>query len=329
MSVSHPFKRGRFAELPARPRRPHHYFDSPAREVVVNSAAFGAVRTHYRELGSGPPLLLVHGLMTTSYSWRYVMDDLARDHRVIVPDLPGAGRSSKPDVRYSADALARFVLEFQAALGLRGCQVVGNSLGGLLCMRAVLVDPGAFSRVVNVHSPAPPHGRYRALHAALSLPGARSLLSWWIRRAPLRWAHKNVHYHDESLKSLEEASEYGDPLATPEGARAFIHFLYDTFAPGDMAAFVKTLAERRDAGQAFPVPLLLLYSRQDPLVLPAVGEELAALVPDARLEWLEDTSHFAHVDTPEAVLASLRGFLGEATAPPVKAKPSKRAATGG
>jgi pimeloyl-ACP methyl ester carboxylesterase len=314
--MTRPFQRGRFDELPARPRRPHRYFDSPAREVVVDSAHFGKVRIHYRELGAGPPLLLVHGLMTTSYSWRYVMDDLARDHRVIVPDLPGAGRSDKPDVAYGSAALARFVLELQAALGLRGCLAVGNSMGGFVCMRAALADAGAFARLVNLHSPGAPGGRYRALHLALSLPGARSLLSWWIRRTPLSWAHKNVHYYDESLKSLEEASEYGDPLASREGASAFIHYLHDTFAPADLAAFVGELRTRRDAGQAFPMPLLLLYARQDPLVLPAIGEQLARLVPDARLEWLEKTSHFAHVDTPDAVLASVRAFLGEAAATP-------------
>ena len=309
MSPNRPFQRGRFADLPDKPRRPHRYFDSPAREVVVTSGAFGAVRTHYRELGSGPPLLLVHGLMTTSYSWRYVMDDLARDHRVIVPDLPGAGRSDKPDAPYGCAALARFVLDFQAALGLRGCLAVGNSMGGFVCMRAALADRGAFARLVNLHSPGAPSGRYLALHAALSVPGARAALSWWIRRSPRRWAHRNVHYFDESLKSLEEAAEYGDPLATRAGADAFIHYLHDTFAPADLAAFVGELRTRRDAGQAFPMPLLLLYSRQDPLVLPEIGAQLAALVPDARLEWLEDTSHFAHVDTPEAVLASLRAFL--------------------
>jgi pimeloyl-ACP methyl ester carboxylesterase len=316
--MTQPFQRGRFEQLPAKPHRPHRYFESPAREVVVDASGFGRVRTHYRELGAGPPLLLVHGLMTSSYSWRYVMHELAREYRVIVPDLPGAGRSDKPDVRYSADALARFVLELQAALGLRGCLAVGNSMGGLLCMRAALLDEGAFARLVNIHSPLSPHGRYHALHAALSLPGARTLLSWWVRRKPLEWAHRNVHYFDESLKSLEEAEEYGGPLSTKEGAAAFFRYLHDTFAPADLAAFVAQLGARKQEGRRFPVPLLLLYSRQDPLVLPVVGEELAALIPDARLEWLEHSSHFAHVDTPEPVLAALRAFLAT---PPVRAEP--------
>jgi pimeloyl-ACP methyl ester carboxylesterase len=303
-----PFHRGRFDELPEKPRRPHRYYETRAKEVVVDSTGFGRVRVHYREVGAGPPLLLIHGLMTTSYSWRYVFDDLARDFCVIAPDLPGCGRSEKPDARYSGDALARFILELQKTVGIRGCKVVGNSMGGYLCMRAALLDGTAMARLVNIHSPGPSGARYVALHTALSVPPLRSILSWWVRRAPRKWAHKNVHYYDESLKSLEEAGEYGDPLGTPEGAAAFIRYLWHTFRPAELREFMRLIAEK-----PFPIPLLLLYSRRDPLVPPSVGPALKAAVPDAELRWLEDTSHFAHVDTPEQVLNAMRGFLGVTT----------------
>jgi pimeloyl-ACP methyl ester carboxylesterase len=60
------------------------------------------------------------------------------------------------------------------------------------------------------------------------------------------------------------------------------------------------------------MPLLLLYSRQDPLVPPATGKRLAALIADAELTWLERTSHFAHVDSPERVVPLLLDFLTRA-----------------
>ncbi len=299
-----PFRRGRFADLPEKPHRPHRWFDLPARTVRVTSSDFGALDIHYREAGAGPPLLLVHGLMTTSYSWRYVVDDLARSFRVIALDLPGCGRSDKPRVVYSGDALARFLIEFQRALGIRGCLVIGNTMGGMLCMRAALLDGETFSRMVNIHSPGPPGFRYSVLHAALSVPPLRGLLGWWIKRDPRRWAHRNVHYHDESLKSLEEAGEYGDPLATPDGNQAFIRYLWQTFAPRDLRGFMHALAT-----QKFPIPLLLIYSRQDPLVPPAIGDELHRLVAGSKLVWLEDTSHFAHVDTPDKVIGPALEFL--------------------
>jgi pimeloyl-ACP methyl ester carboxylesterase len=305
-----PFQRLPFQRLAERPPRPHPYFDSTAREVETESAQLGRLKIHYREFGAGPPLLLIHGLMTTSYSWRYVLEGLGARFRLIVPDLPGAGRSDKPQVRLGAASLAAWIGEFQQALGVRGCAAVGNSLGGYLCMRHALADEGAFSRLVNIHSPAFPIARLHALNWALAVPGTGRLLSWWIQRAPLEWVYKNVHYYDETLKSLEEAREYAEPLRSVDGVRAFVSYLRDVMAPRSFAEFVGALERRRAEKRAFPMPLLLVYSREDPLVPPATGERLGALVPDARLEWLERTSHFAHVDSPERVVPIVEEFFG-------------------
>jgi pimeloyl-ACP methyl ester carboxylesterase len=244
-----PFRRGEFSALPLEPARPHPWARTVAKTVALESKPFGKIEIHYREHGNGPPLLLVHGLMTSSYSWRYVLEPLGQRYRLVIPDLPGAGRSGKPDVAYSPDALSTAISELQRALGIRGCLAIGNSLGGYLCMKLALRDPGAFSRLVNVHSPGVPDARIRALHAALSIPGVARALAWWVRREPLRWAHANVHYYDESLKSLEEAHEYGDPLATVEGARAFVRYLKDAVAPHPMAELVADLAKLKAEGR--------------------------------------------------------------------------------
>lgn len=277
----------------------------------MSSRGWGPVRVHYREWGEGPPLLLVHGLMTTSYSWRYVLAELGRAHRVIAPDLPGSGRSDKPEGPYQASTLAAFLGELVGALDLRGCAAVGNSLGGYLCMRLALADEGALSRLVNVHSPAFPEPRLRVLRRLMALPGAVALLAAWVRRAPERWAHKHVHYFDERLKSLEEAREYGAPLATPEGALAFARILAEVLDPRELGAFVAELDQRRQVGLGFPIPLCLVYARQDPMVAPSVGRRLSALVPEAELHWLDRSSHFAQVDSPDQVAALVLRFLAK------------------
>ncbi|HEX7663265.1 MAG TPA: alpha/beta hydrolase, partial [Polyangiaceae bacterium] len=267
---------------------------------------------HYRELGDGPPLLLVHGLMTASYSWRYVAPKLAETYRVIVPDLPGAGGSDKViDATYSLSALATWVGEFMDALGIRGERCIGNSLGGLICMRLALDEPTSFSKLVNVHSPCFPEARYFALQTALQLWGVKSILAKVVRRDPLRWVHKNVHYWDESLKSIEEAHAYGDPLAEKNGAEAFIHYLSDAITPEGTHRISDDLLERKRAGQAFPVPLLLLYANDDPMVSPDNGRRLAKVIPDAKTVWVGKTSHFMHVDTPEPFLEAVLPFLGD------------------
>jgi pimeloyl-ACP methyl ester carboxylesterase len=267
------------------------------------------MRAHVRVHGSGPPLLLVHGLMTSSYSWRYVLEPLGRHYTLYAPDLPGAGRSDRPlGAPYTPAVLVQWLAALQRALGIRGERVIGNSMGGYLCMRLALSDPGAITRLVNVHSPGVPEARLYVLGAALAVPGARALLSRWIRREPLRWAHANVHYWDESLKSLEEAHEYGDPLATPDGLRAFVQYLAETMAVGPIRDFLRQLVARRARGEAFPVPLLHLYAKRDPMVPPRFGEILAERT-GAPIVWLDEASHFAHVDAVERFLPPVLDFL--------------------
>jgi pimeloyl-ACP methyl ester carboxylesterase len=304
-----PFRQGRFEHLPRDPRIAHPYFQTRAEEVPVHTPALGRVRAHVRVYGSGPPLLLVHGLMTTSYSWRYVLEPLGKRFTLYVPDLPGAGRTDRVNDRaYHPEAIAQWLGALQRALGIRGERVIGNSMGGYLCMRLALSDPDAISRFVCAHAPGVPESRLVLLRAALAVPGARRLLSHIIRRDPLRWAYANVHYWDESLKSVEEAHEYGDPLTTPEGADAFVKHLAETMALGPICEFQSALRNRRSRGEPFPVPMLLIYARRDPMVPPRFGPVFAERT-GAPIVWLEEGSHFAHVDAVERFLPPVLEFL--------------------
>lgn len=300
----------RFEELPELPRVPHPWNETVGRTLAIETPALGRCDAHVRTYGKGPPLLLVHGLMTSSYSWRYVLAPLGERFTLYMPDLPGNGASARPlDRRYHPEAFAEWLGAVQDALGIRGCPVIGNSMGGYLCMRLALRDPGAMSKLVNLHSPGIPEWRLDALRAVFAIPGARRGLAWWVRRKPERWAHAHVHYHDESLKSLEEARAYGEPLASVDGSRAFVKHLSETMAPGPVREFARTLAARRDRGEAFPVPLLLLYAEHDVMVPARFGDEMAKLVPGAKLERMRDASHFAHVDAVERFVPPVLGFL--------------------
>lgn len=297
--MAEPFRQMRYADLPERPRRPHPFFELPEERVRVDSACFGPIELSVRRAGSGPPLLCVHGLMTSSYSFRYLLEPLGERFEVIVFDLPGAGRSDAPDLPYTPEALARLIGELMDALGVTGCPVIGNSMGGYLAMQLALLRPDVMSRLVNLHSPGLPTTRMRALGAGLSLPGAAAILDRLVRRDPERWAFRNVHYFDETLKSREEAREYGAPLRTAAGRAAFVRYLRDTLAVGPMRAFEEKLTA---LDGRFVVPLLLVYARRDPMVPPAIGERFAALLPEERIEWLEEGSHFAHVDATDGFL---------------------------
>jgi pimeloyl-ACP methyl ester carboxylesterase len=301
---SAPFRQLPFEEVPDLPARPHRWAETTTSEVTIRTAELGETRIAVRAYGAGPPLLLVHGLMTASYSFRYLLDLLGDRHRLLMPDLPGAGASDHPDVYLGPDVLARAILATIDALGIRGAPVIGNSMGGYLCMRAALLDPTAIGRLVNLHSPGVPTARMIALRWALRLLPVRFLLDRLVRRDPERWVHKNVHYFDESLKSREEHRVYAAPLATPAGRRTFYRHLRDALDAREMARFVRALR-----ATPFPIPLLLVYARRDPMVPPAVGDRLRALVPAASFIQLDDASHFAHVDAAPRFAAAIAPFL--------------------
>src|SRR5690242_12878517 len=123
-------------------------------------------------LGEGPPLVLVHGLMTSSYSWRFVMAALAQHYRVFVPDLVGSGETDKPvDMVYSVANIARFLSAFVGEISEEPVYLVGNSLGGLYAVRAILDEGERLARrFVLMHSPGYPFVRTRALNALLGAP---------------------------------------------------------------------------------------------------------------------------------------------------------------
>lgn len=310
---SRPFQQMPYAEVPELPRLPHGFAKTTGRTIAIDWPAGQRTSIHVRVMGDEgrPPLLLVHGFMTSSYSWRYVFEALARDYSVYAPDLPGAGRSGKPDTSYHPDALAHAIGAIIDALGIRGAPVIGNSLGGYLCMRLALADPGAISRLVNLHSPGLPTARNWVLKAALRItPFPAAVVRKLVWRDPRRWVHTNVHYFDESLKSREEHREYAMPLETPEGVHAFHRMLAETMDAGAMRAFRARLVALNGH---FPIPLQLVYAKADPMVPPSIGKELARLLPEAEYVELERGSHFAHVDAPDLFLATALPFLAKAS----------------
>ena len=125
------FARMPFDSIPKVPRVSHDFWNYPSQKLAMKSSVLGPLNIHYQVRGKGEPLLLVHGLMTTSYSFRYLAPLLADRYTLFIPDLPGAGRSTMPqDPSYALPAMAQWLTEFQQALGISGCACVANSMGG-------------------------------------------------------------------------------------------------------------------------------------------------------------------------------------------------------
>jgi pimeloyl-ACP methyl ester carboxylesterase len=299
-----PFQQVPFDEVPDAPRIPHRWPDTQREDITISTPELGSVRLAVHTFGSGPPLVLVHGLMTAGYSFRYVLELLGAHFSLVIPDLPGAGHSDYPDVHLGPDVLARSVLALIDRRGIRGTRVIGNSMGGYLCMRAALIDPGAISRLVNLHSPGVATARMHALRWAMKLLPSWTIVDRLVRRDPERWVHKQVHYYDETLKSREEHREFSTPLKLPAGRRGFYRHMRDGLDVREMGKFVAQLRST-----TFPIPLQLIYAAHDPVVPPIVGDKLRALVPAAEFVQLANASHFAHVDAASRFVDAALPFL--------------------
>lgn len=253
----------------------------------------------------GPPVVLLHGFLTSAVTWRHVHPVLARQHRVLLVDLPGCGRS--PDPRsdgWTADRCADLLVELFDTLGLRAPDVVGSQMGGSLAAWLAARHPDRVSRLVVMAAGAlgenPANlGLYRLLCAPV-LGGVVARL--FPRRV---FATKWAAAHGPGYRP--------DPLAVTT-----YHRQLRERGPA-MARF--GLGVRLSYGQSFevlagplaglPVPTLLLFGEEDKLVPPSTGRRFAELLPASRLVLLPGCGDFPQEERPAEVAAAVAAFLDE------------------
>jgi pimeloyl-ACP methyl ester carboxylesterase len=303
-------------KLPEHGPWPHPYYGTRSQTLAVTFAdARGEerrVRIHHKLAGSGPPLVLVHGLMTTSYSWRYAIAPLEAHYRLFIPDLIGSGASEKPlDLVYSVENVARFIAAYVQKLGIDPPYLAGNSLGGLHCLKAILDFPTVARRFVLMHAPGYPIPRAKLSHALLSRPPIAALGAALLRRFPEAIVARNVHYYRRDMLSEEEVREYARQFKSPGGAEVFVRLLRESLDPAEHASIIGELRARAAEGRPFPCPVLVFYARNDPLVPAEFGYRYAEDIPDVELSWMEESSHFLQVCQPERAAARIVGFDGK------------------
>ncbi len=284
----------------------------PAEEFELKEIELHGHRVAYRCAGSGPAILLVHGITSTSATWERVMPYLARQFTVIAPDLIGHGESAKPRGDYSLGAYASGVRDLMVSLGHESATFVGHSLGGGVvmqlayqfperCERLVLVDSGGLGREVNI------------LLRAAALPLSELAL-------PVL-AHTRLLDAGRTVAGLlgkmgiSVATDLGElgrghaSLEDPEARSAFLHTL---------RTIVDPMGQRVNATDrlylAENIPFMLVWGERDRIIPVEHGLAAHELVPSSRLEVFEDTGHFPHLDDPQRFVDVLLDFI-ESTDP--------------
>ena len=295
--------------LPPIPARPHNFFDLDSMEVVVKLPEREApIRIHCKIAGNGPPLLLIHGLMTSGYSFRYIVPALAEKYQVIVPDLPGAGRSDAPvNLSMLPRSIAQVIVCLISALQIEPPYVVGNSLGGYQSLWFAVLFPDQVRKLIVMHAPGFPQLRLSAMQFILTF---RSGCAWVRRimcRDPEGFAAGNIHYYDPFIMSREEAREYGAIFRDQDRTEVFIRILRESLDRGAMQELKERLVKIRDRKEML-TPVRLFWAKEDAMVPPAFGPKYQELLPTAELVWFDRASHFLHVDDPERTVQEIVRF---------------------
>lgn len=266
-------------------------------------------RMRYLRAGSGPPLILLHGLFAYSFSWRYTLPALARYATVYAPDQLGAGFSERPPtLDHSMRATARRVLQFAHQLGLTSFDLLGTSRGGAVAMCAAaecLQDNRSKLRVRRLVlacpvNPYSPHGQWLAPFFGTRFGAAG--FRWVAGRTPslFSYGHSRL-YADRSKIPAGSLEGYKAPLAIPNFFDHALNIVRTWTA--DLRELERLLPTLR------PIPTLLLWGREDPAVYVSSMEPLARHFANVQKVVFPGVGHLPYEECPEEFNRAVIQFL--------------------
>jgi 3-oxoadipate enol-lactonase len=250
----------------------------------------------YEDTRSDPVVVLIHGFPLSRKMWVEQMAVLRSTHRVIAPDLRGHGDSPAPDGIYSMDGMADDVVELLDGLGVKEPVVLGGlSMGGYVALSLVVRYPERvrglilFDTRAAGDTPEAARTREETARTVLREGGAGSIIETMV---PRLFGKTTLERHPEKIEPMLAVME----RTTPQG----------------VAGALRGMAIRPDRRGDLPRiahPTLVLVGEDDVISPPAEAREIAAALPDARLEVIPAAGHLAPYENPAAANAVIRRFL--------------------
>ncbi|OMC11767.1 MULTISPECIES: alpha/beta fold hydrolase [unclassified Mycobacterium] len=284
----------------------------PVRDVETPSLQFRTIhgyRRAFRIAGSGPALLLIHGVGDKSASWGPVHAKLAQRFTVIAPDLLGHGESDKPRADYSLAAFANGMRDLLAVLGIDRVTVVGHSFGGGVAAQFAYQYPQLVERIVLVSAGGVAQDVSFALRLAASPMGSEALAM-----VRLPGALPVMRVVGRAIQTLLGSTKFGrDAVDT-------VNLLEGFQDPAALAAFARTLRSVVDSRGQFvtmldrsylmqTVPVQIIWGEDD-LIIPVDHAHTAhAAMPGSRLEIFEKSGHQPHHDHPDRFVEVVERFI--------------------
>lgn len=262
----------------------------------------GGHRLRYLRAGSGRPLLLIHGLLGYSFSWRFNIPALADIREVFAPDLLGTGFSDRPrDFDCSSETCAQRMLQLMSEVGAENFDLVGTSHGGGVAVMMAALAPERVGKLVLVApvNPWSKHGQW--ITRILATPFGRLAFGTVAPRATF-------------MNNFWLARMYGDPKriapGTLEGYMAPLKIdgIWD-YGLGVVTCWHHDLGKLSEAYPRIKSETLLMWGDSDPAVFVSSAQQILRRIPHARLETFPGVGHLPYEEVPNAFNRVLRDFL--------------------
>ncbi len=275
--------------------------------ITVTPPGHPPLKLYAEEAGRGPPIVLLHGLAGSAYTWRRVVPHLVNRHRLIALDLKGFGRSDKPfDANYSVNDRAAIVYAFLRQRRLTQVTLAGHSFGGqiavVLAIQLRRADPARISRLVLLDAPLFPQRMTWAIELLRKpvLPYLALTLIPPKLATEMALMGEVVGFNRVSEQDIQIYSEpYGDAAAR--------HALIQTalqIVPRNGPQLIRKYRSVRQ-------PTLLIWCRHDNVVPLSTGRRMLKTMRNARLEILDGCNHIPPEQRPQAVARLIGKFAAK------------------
>lgn len=283
----------------------------PGAPTNATYADVDGVRVRYRDEGSGPPVVMIHGFASSLETWDTVSPTLKKNHRLLSLDLKGFGWTDRPEGDYSPAAQARLVLSLMKARGIEKAAFVAHSWGSSVALAATLAEPTRVERLA-LYDAWVYEDQLPTFFLWARAPGVGEALYsiWYDERSDERMAYaffdKKRFMTEHLVEDVERALERPGTKAAALAATRGQHY-------AEVEAKYRTITQ----------PALVLWGRDDEVTLLPFGERLAKDLRNSKLVVYPQCGHFPMFEAAAASTRELASFLDEGAIEPDVSKTDK------
>lgn len=265
-----------------------------AAEVTQNDISVYGQNIHYAETGSGPPVILLHGLWGGLNEWEPIIGPLSESHRVIVMDFLGFHGSAKPDVQYHNALLSQFLAGFIEAMDLSDVTLMGHAMGANTATYTAVHHPESLRALVLVDGAG-----YRNPNRDLSKPPSEGMI---------RFRRVATGSSLESTRDLLERRVDDKSIVTDAWVKgAFGLWVNSARAIGDMMTDGGDLTE--EEMREINLPTLIIWGAGDKVFSPDNAQRLKSDIDQTEVHVIEGSGHLPQIEQTDAFLDAVIPFL--------------------